>query len=106
MNHRDIIETMAMIGIPSVFTISLACFTMCLKFTRSLMFISSAIKSQIRNELIKDFETYQDRKWCSTIEQTEWLNRYKSYHNLYGENGVLDNKKTIMENMPNSPQAN
>ena len=94
---------MGIVGVPSLFAIFIYFIKMCKKIIKDIMFISSAIKSQIRNDLIKDFDVYQNRAWCSTVEQTEWINRYNNYHNLYGENGVLDNKYKIITNMPNTP---
>ena len=91
------------IGVPTIFGLTVWCVKACIKFTKALQFISSAIKSEIRCDLIRDFEEYEQRTWCSLVEQTEWLNRYESYHNLYGENGVLDVKKKIIESMPNHP---
>jgi len=92
---------LGILGVPTIFALTVWCVKACIKFTKALQFISSAIKSEIRYDLIKDYEVYQKRGWCSLIEQTEWLNRYSSYHNLYGENGVLDTKKLVIENMQN-----
>lgn len=104
MTLTQIVAYMGVLGIPSIFVMTGWCIKTCIKFTKDLNFISSAIKSQIRSDLMKDYECYSKRGWCSEVEQTEWLNRYKNYHNLYGENGVLDKKKDAMEDMPNSPQ--
>lgn len=106
--HETIIKVvtiLGVLGIPSIFTMAVWCIKACKNFAESLNFISSAIKSQIRNDLIKDYDAYTTRGWCSTVEQTEWINRYNNYHNLYGENGVLDNKYTIITNMPNAPKT-
>lgn len=94
---------LGILGVPTIFAGTVWCIKACMQFTRALKFISSAIKSEIRYDLIKDFETYSKQEYCSIVEQTEWLNRYESYHNLYGENGVLTNKKEIIEKMPNHP---
>lgn len=95
-----IASALALLGLPSLFVIAKTV----LKVSKDLKFVSSAIKSQIRNDLIKDFDVYNSRGWASLVEQTEWINRYNNYHNLYGDNGVLDNKYLIMTNIPNSPQ--
>lgn len=92
----QIVTYMGIIGIPSIFAMTVWCIRMCTKFMKTLGYLMAAEKSDIRNQLIIDYEKYEER--CKNggditlVELDEWLNRYKAYHNLVGDNGVLDNK--------------
>ena len=87
------VTLLGLIGIPSIFSMTMFCIKKCNIYTKQLAILMKAQKAQMRAQLIKDFDEYIKRGWISNIELDEWMNQYEAYHVLQGPNGVLDNRK-------------
>lgn len=99
---KEFIYLLAIFGVPSIFTMVMFIIATLRSFRKTNEYLMNAVKSIIRNQLIKDYQDYEQR--CQNggkitiVELDEWLNRYKAYHNLVGDNGVLDDKyKRILD---------
>lgn len=89
------------LGVPTIFTIAMACAKSCVKFSRQLRILCAAQKAQMRSQLIEQFHHYEEQGWVSDQDLTEWCNQHAAYHELVGNNGVLEAKKDILIHMPN-----
>jgi len=104
---RWIVLVMGLLGIPSIFTMVVWIVRRVKKLLKDLESLMNGTKSMIRKNLINDYFEYEER--CQnggsiTIEELdEWMNRYKAYHNLMGDNGVLDDKYKKMLDFKNKP---
>lgn len=98
MNFTIILGWMAMLGVPSIFAVALWCVKTCSGYSKQFIILMKAQKAQMRSQLLKDYYEYSRRGWLLQAEQDEWQNQYKAYHELVGDNGVLDSKKDILMN--------
>lgn len=94
---------MQLIGTPSIFAVAMWCVCHCVKITKQVIILQRAQKAQMRAQLLKDYEFYKERKYVLQIELDEWMNQYKAYHDLVGENEVLDDRKDNLLKLQNSP---
>lgn len=100
---EQVVQMMALIGIPSIFTLIVTLFGLLFRLMRDIIILQKAQKAQMRAQLLKDYEFYKDRKYVLQVELDEWMNQYKAYHILVGENEVLDDRKEKIKNFPNQP---
>ena len=98
---RIIVLVMASIGLPSIFTMVVWIVRRVKKLLKQMIYL------MIRQDLLNDFLEYEER--CQNggsitlMELDEWMNRYKAYHQLVGDNGVLDDKYIKMLEFKNKP---
>lgn len=104
---RWIVLVMASIGLPSIFTMVVWVVRRVKKLLKQMIYLMGACKAIIRQDLINDYFEYEER--CQNggnitlTELDEWMNRYKAYHMLVGDNGVLDDKYKKMLDFKNKP---
>lgn len=99
----NFVTLMGIIGIPSIFTMTIWCIKQCTGFTKQFVILMKAQKAQMRAQLIKDYETFMTNGYVLNIELDEWVNQYNAYHELVGENGVLDDRYKNLLRLPNQP---
>lgn len=97
---REISTWLAIIGIPTIFSLTTWCVRECVKFTKKLNILHSAQKAQMRSQLLEQYYSIINRGYVWSDELDDWINQYKAYHELVGENGVLDARKTELEHFP------
>ena len=97
---REALAWLGIFGIPSIFAMTMYCIKECQKFTRQLNILHSAQKAQMRSQLLSAYYKIKDRGFVWSDELDDWMNQYKAYHELVGENGVLDARKTELEHFP------
>lgn len=98
----SILTYLGILGIPSIFAMTAWCIRKCNQYTRQLIILMQAQKAQMRAQLLKDFHEYKQRGYVIDIELQEWSNQYKAYHELVGENGILDDRYQQMLKLPNA----
>lgn len=97
---RSIVAVLGVFGIPSIFAMTTYCIKECRKFTHQLEILHSAQKAQMRSQLLEQYYVIIDRGWVWDTELTEWINQYKAYHELVGENEILDARKDELKKFP------
>lgn len=97
---RTIVAYLGVLGIPSIFAMTMYCIKECRKFTKQLTILHSAQKAQMRSQLLTQYYDIKTRGFVWSDELDDWMNQYISYHELVGENGVLDTRKTELMAMP------
>jgi len=95
---KEISMWLQILGIPTIFAISSWCVKKCMGFTKSLKILHSAQKAQMRSQLLEQYYLIKERGWVWSDELDDWMNQYSAYHELVGENGVLDARKKELEN--------
>ena len=96
-----VVTLLGLFGIPSIFSISMWCFQQCKKFKKHLVILMQAQKAQMRSQLLTQYHEYELNGWVSEDDLADWENQYKAYHELVGDNGVLDARREKLLNMPN-----
>lgn len=99
----NIVTLMGILGIPSIFSMTMYCLKKCDTYTRQLVILMKAQKAQMRAQLLKDYKLYKMQGYISDIELKEWQNQYLAYHELVGENGILDDRYRQLLSLPSEP---
>ena len=89
---KELIVWMGMLGIPSIFAMTVWCIKSCIQYTRQLKLLAKAQQAQMRSQLLQQYHLYMDAGWISEEHMEDWENQYQAYHCL-GENGVLDSRR-------------
>lgn len=97
---RVIVAWLGCLGIPPIFTLTVWCAKECRKFTRQLEILHSAQKAQMRSQLLAQYYEIKNRGFVWADELDDFVNQYVAYHELVGQNGVLDARKTELMQMP------
>ena len=98
-NIRIAVAWLGVLGIPPIFTLTVWCAKECRKFTRKLEILHCAQKAQMRSQLLAQYYEIKNRGFVWSDELDDWMNQYIAYHELVGENGVLDTRKTELMGM-------
>ena len=88
------------LGLPTIFALSCWFAKKCAQFSRNLNILQSAQKAQMRSQLLNQYYHIKERTFVYADELDDWMNQYKAYHELVGDNGVLDNRKDELTHMP------
>ena len=101
----QIVTFLGLLGVPSIGTMTLWCVKSCKKYTQDLRILQNAQKAQMRSQLLKQYYFYKEQGWIYSDDLDDWMNQYNAYHQLEGENGVLDSRKAELIKLPskNSP---
>lgn len=89
---RNIVNLMALIGIPSLFACAAYFVKACVRFSKKLDILMSAVQKQMRRELTQDYHRYMDAGCIDDDDLELWMSGYNSYHELH-QNGVMDSRK-------------
>ena len=100
-NLSKIVSIFGIIGIPSIFTIVMWCFSECRKYANQISILMKAQQAQMRNQLLEQYHRYIQQGYISEEEMEDWENQYQAYHSL-GKNGVLDSRREKLLSLPNS----
>lgn len=97
MNLRNLLDAMALIGIPSVFACVVWMGKKLLLFGRDMRILMNAQQKQMRRTLMIDYHKYMDADKISDEELEFWEEDYQAYHSL-GMNGIMDSRRAdLME---------
>lgn len=67
---------------------------------KDLEILHAAQKAQMRSQLLSQYYEIKNRGFVWADELDDWTNQYIAYHELVGENGVLDARKSELMQMP------
>ena len=102
---REIVSVLGILGIPSIFAMTMYCIKACNKFSKQLKVLMDSQQAQMRCQLLKDYKTYVQQGWIEIEDLDDWENAYQKYH-LLGANGVMDSKRDSLLKLPNTPPGN
>lgn len=102
---KEFVSWLGILGIPSIFTMTVWCIRSCMHYTKQLKVLAKAQQAQMRSQLLEQYHHYMDGGWISEEHMEDWENQYQAYHSL-GENGVLDSRREALLKLPNSAPNN
>ena len=97
---KEFVEWLGILGIPSIFTMTMWCINRCRSYTKQLKVLTKAQQAQMRSQLLEQYHFYMDDGWISEEHMEDWENQYQAYHSL-GENGILDSRREDLLKLPN-----
>lgn len=104
MSHEitTFVTWLGVLGIPSIFSMSLWCIRACVKFTKTLNILMEAQQKQMARDLTVDYKVYIMQGWIDPEDMDLWEAQYQKYHAL-GANGIMDNKRAKLLALPSIP---
>lgn len=99
-NMKEIAAWLGLVGVPSIFAMTMWCAKNCISFFKQLKILQEAQKAQMRGQLLDRYYIIKDRGYIWADEVTEWSNQYSAYHALKGPNEVLDARKDELLALP------
>ena len=89
---RNIVNAMALIGIPSLFACVVYVIKAVVKFSRKLDILMNAQQKQMRRDLTNDYHSYMEQGYIRDEDLDTWMTNFDAYHAL-GANGVMDSRR-------------
>lgn len=89
---RNIVNFMALLGIPSLFVIAGWFVKACFRFSHKIDILMNAQQKQMRRELTQDYHKHMDAGYIDDDDLDLWVEGYNAYHDL-GHNGIMDKRK-------------
>ena len=104
-NLRIVASWLAVLGVPSIFTMIAGMIVAIRKSVRHIDILQRAQKAQMRSQLLKQYDDYMTQGYIEPIYLDDWMNQYNAYHALVGANAVLDARKDDLIHLPNHRPA-
>ena len=104
-NLRIVASWLAVLGVPSIFTMIAGMIIAIRKSVRHIDILQRAQKAQMRSQLLKQYDDYMAQGYIEPIYLDDWMNQYDAYHALVGANAVLDARKDDLIHLPNHRPA-
>ena len=99
----EFVSWLGILGIPSIFTMTIWCIKSCIQYTRQLKVLAKAQQAQMRSQLLEQYHRYLKDGYISEEHMEDWENQYQAYHSL-GENGILDSRRETLMKLPSVPE--
>ena len=96
---------LAVLGVPSIFTMIAGMIVAIRKSVKHIDILQRAQKAQMRSQMLKQYEDYMAQGYIEPIYLDDWINQYEAYHELVGNNAVLDARKEDLIRLPNHKPA-
>jgi hypothetical protein len=89
---RNIVNIMALIGVPSLFACVAWFGKKVVQFGKRLDILMNAQQKQMRRDLTQDYHKYIAQGFIDDDDLDMWEASYQAYHSL-GANGVIDSRR-------------
>ena len=99
----EFVSWLGILGIPSIFTMTVWCIKSCIRYTKQLKVLAKAQQAQMRSQLLEQYHSYIKDGYISEEHMEDWENQYQAYHSL-GENGILDSRRETLMKLPSVPE--
>lgn len=100
---RQILDIMALVGIPSLFVCVGWFFRKVTQFGKMMRILMNAVQKQMKRDLMEDYHKHMDAGHITDDDLEDWTEGYKAYHDL-GKNGVMDKKWQDLIELNSHPQ--
>ena len=100
---KEFVSWLGILGIPSIFTMTVWCIKSCIQYTRQLKVLAKAQQAQMRSQLLEQYHRYIKDGYISEEHMEDWENQYKTYNSL-GENGILDSRRETLMKLHSVPK--
>lgn len=101
---RNIVNLMALVGIPSLFACAAYFVKACMKFSKKIDTLMNAVQKQMRRELTQDYHKHMDAGHIDDDDLDLWMSNFDAYHSL-GANGVMDSRRSDLIDLNAHPRA-
>ena len=99
----EFVSWLGILGIPSIFTMTVWCIKSCIQYTRQLKVLAKAQQAQMRSQLLEQYHRYLKDGYISEEHMEDWENQYQAYHSL-DANGILDSRRETLMKLPSVPK--
>lgn len=99
----NFVTVLGILGIPSIFAMSMWCIRKCVDFSKNLKILIEAQQKQMARDLTVDYKVYMDQGYIDDDDLMLWEENYQKYHAL-GANGIMDKKRERLLSLPNVSQ--
>ena len=89
---RNVINVMALVGIPSLFACVVWFGKKVTQFGKRMEILMNAQQKQMRRELTMDYNKYMEAGHIDDDDLDLWMANFDAYHSL-GANGVIDSRR-------------
>lgn len=96
---------LSILGLPGICSIVFFMFKTLMKAINKVEILQRAQKAQMRSQLLKQHDEYMVQGYVEQIYLDDWMNQYKAYHLLVGDNEVLEVKKADLLRLPNHKEV-
>lgn len=105
-NHYlvSIVTVMGLLGIPSIFSMTMYCINKCDKYTKQLKILMKSQQEQMKSNLFESYKKYIAQGYIDLEDLSIWESSYQAYHEL-GQNGVMDSKREELLKLPNKKEV-
>lgn len=101
-NLRNIVNILALIGVPSLCACATFFVKACIKFSRKIDILMNAQQKQMRRELTQDYHMYMAQGYIDDDDLDMWEASYQAYHSL-GVNGIMDSRREELIHLASHP---
>ena len=99
----EFVSWLGILGIPSIFTMTVWCIKSCIHYTKQLKVLAKAQQAQMRSQLLEQYHSYIKDGYISEEHMEDWENQYQAYHSL-DANGILDSRRETLMKLPSVPK--
>lgn len=99
---RNIVNILALIGVPSLCTCAAFFLRACTKFSHKIDVLMNAQQKQMRRDLTLDYHKYMEQGFIDDDDLDMWEASYQAYHSL-GINGVMDSRREDLIKLNSHP---
>lgn len=89
---RNIVNLLALFGVPSLCACALYFAKACIKFGKKQDTLANAIQKMMARDLTQDYHEYMAHGYIDDDDLLMWENSYQAYHSL-GKNGIMDSRR-------------
>lgn len=101
---RNVINVMALVGIPSLFACVVWFGKKVTQFGKRMEILMNAQQKQMRRELTMDYHKYMEAGHIDDDDLDLWMANFDAYHSL-GANGVIDSRREDLIELNSHPRA-
>lgn len=105
MNMKETLEIIALIGVPSLFTVCVYFIRVSHQTMKRLSILMQAQQKQMRRDLMCDYHKFMADGFISDEDMDTWESSYQAYHSL-GVNGIMDTRRDDLLRLPNEKPQN
>lgn len=101
---RNIVNILALIGVPSLCTCAAFFVRACVKFSHKIDVLMNAQQKQMRRDLTLDYHRYMGEGHIDDDDLDMWEASYQAYHSL-GVNGIMDSRRDDLIKLNSHPTS-
>lgn len=89
---RNIVNILALFGVPSLCACAVYFAKACIKFGKKQDTLANAIQKMMARDLTQDYHEFMSQGYIDDDDLDMWEAAYQAYHSL-GKNGIMDSRR-------------